>query len=527
LRQRAALILSLCLALLGATAAGADEPGANQPDEKAPAPEQVPAPLAAPVAPTSSYSGGLPVLAPGEQAFLLQPQPLTLPPPPIAPVPPSAPRWVEPPKTSRFVPVFAELGVGQRVQVSLVTPKATGFGLVVPANLTAGVRSPVIAGSAFDVADNETPRPLDRAFLTFSFSNVPVLPADPIDGALGLSKFGAPAKGSTLGPGSSKAVSLLQQLSTGLSTPYSHYIQAALNQGNFVLPRPDLVNGALLLANAKGSNFLTPANLKLLKAHSSDAAFEAIVSGALVKSGVTSAPLSNLHIFDRPFDRSSLGQLRTDPLTLYNETFGFEKTLLDGNASVGVRMPVFHIHDGSDAGIEGIGDVTVTLKYAVYNNLQTGNLVSVGLAVTTPTGTNITTVGSTSSITPTLLQPFIGGTFRLGGFYAQTFSSVALPTDKVVPSLWLNDLAIGYPVYSNPASDTLTGILPSLEAQVTTPLTHAGLTTTPIAAVETVILSGALNFTFHRLCFTVGSFLPVTGPHPVEYGGFAQVNFLF
>jgi hypothetical protein len=429
---------------------------------------------------------------------------------------------------SQFVPQFAQVSVVQPVPVNLTTSRAPGqpFGLLMPATLAAATRSPGIAGNAFAVADNDTPRPLDRAFLTFSFFRVPSLPADPIDGAMGLSSFGAPLPGSTLGPGSGTAVTLLQQLPTAFPVQYSHYIQAALTQGNFVLANPDLVNGGRLLTNAAGNNFLTTANRNLLTANSSDARFQAVVSGALVRSGVTTAPINNLQIAARPFDRSTLGQLRTDPLTLYRETFGVEKTFLDGNASVGLRVPVFQLHDDLKSGLDGAGDLTVLLKYAFYNDCQTGNLLSAGLVVTTPTGPVVSTVGPTS-MHLTLFQPYVGGIYHFERFYAQGLSSIIVPTDMREAVLVLSNLAIGYSLYSNPGSDVLTGVTPSFEAQFTNPLTHRGLIASPVSAVDTIVLSGGLSFTFNRLCVTVGASTPITGPHALDFGGFAQVNFVF
>jgi hypothetical protein len=429
---------------------------------------------------------------------------------------------------SSFLPQFSQSAFAQRVPVSLLSSRAPGAGLTLPADLTALLRSPVAAGSAVAVSDNESPRPLDRAYLTSAYFRVTELPALPVGGVNGLANFGAPAAGSTLGPGSQRAVALLQQLPGAFPGQYSRYVEAALRQGNFVLAQVDRANGARLLANASGSNFLTPANRALLAANSTDARFQALVSGALFQSGVTSAPISDVRAPNRPFDRSDRGQLLTGPINLFRETFGFEKTFLDGNASVGVRMPVFFFPTDAGLGTDGVGDLTVILKYALYNDLGTGDLLSAGLAVTAPTGPDLVTEGPAgSALHPTLLQPYLGGIFHAERFYAQGFSSLVVPTDARSATLWLADVALGYTLYRNPASDVLTGVVPSVEAHFTAPLTHRGLGSLPVGALDTVVLNGGLNFTFNRLYLTVGAATPVTGPRPLDFGGFAQVNFVF
>ncbi len=519
MRRREALILSTCLALLGASRAL----GAG-PEEKAPPPAKNAVAVAPPLL-VSLGEGATPLGTPREQAYLLPPQPLL--PPPLPPALPPTDRWFEPPMMSQVVPQFASVPAAQRVTVTLPTTRAPGAGLVLAADLAANVRSPAAAGSAFGIADNESPRPLDRAFVTFDYFRAPQLDAIGAGSPPGLANFGAPGTGSTLGPNSQRAVLLLQQLPSAFPTQYSRYVQAALTQGNFVLSQQDRTNGARLLANASGNNFLTTANRTLLNANSSDARFQALVAGAIFQSGVTSAPVSTLQIRDRPFNHSDIGQLRTGPVNFYRETFGFEKTFLDGNASLGLRMPVFQFSTDAALGTQGVGDVTAVFKYAFYNNRETGDLLSAGLAVTAPTGPDLTTAPGGGAINPTLFQPFVGGIYHVERFYTQAFSSFVVPTDDRSATLWLADLALGYRAYSNPGSDFLTGILPSVEAHFTAPLTQRGLTNSPVGVPDTVVLSAGLNFTFNRLYFTVGASTPITGPQPIEFSGFAQVNFIF
>jgi hypothetical protein len=519
--------VALAVGLLLALGRGWADHGDKAPPAETDRPTKKDAPAPAGPPPGLMYSSPLPVAPPDVQGFLVAPLPLpdAAPPGPLAPVV----RGAEPPMMSDFFPQFSQVNARQRVTINIPTTRAPGLGLLTQANLAAVVHAPFAAGSAWQVADNEGPRPLDRVFVTFAFFRGPTLPATPLDGFQGLSGFGAPLGGSSFGPGGQRAVTFLQQIgSTPAFQPgYQRYVQAALAGGNFVLPGPDLVGGALILRNAAGNNFLTPLNRALLTARSSDAQFQALVSGVLVQSGLASVPIAGLKVFNRPFDRSDAAQLRTDPTNLYREVFGFEKTFLDGNASVGLRMPVFQLHGDQALGLEGVGDLTALFKYALYNDRAGGNLLSVGLAVTAPTGPNVVPVPGGNPLHPTLLQPFVGGTWHYERFYAQGFSSLLVPTDQRDATLLFDDLAIGYHLYSNPASDVLTGIIPSLEAHVSTPLTHRGLNAPFVGALDAVVLTGGLHLTFGRLCLTVGAATPLTGPHATDFGGFAQVNFVF
>jgi len=79
-------------------------------------------------------------------------------------------------------------------------------------------------------------------------------------------------------------------------------------------------------------------------------------------------------------------------INVYRQIIGFEKTFLDGNASVGIRLP-FNLLDASNSGTAGlggtfgdIGDLTLILKALLWEDREMGFLISAGVAVTVPTG---------------------------------------------------------------------------------------------------------------------------------------------
>ena len=74
-------------------------------------------------------------------------------------------------------------------------------------------------------------------------------------------------------------------------------------------------------------------------------------------------------------------------MSLNREVVGFEKTLFGSDISLGVRLPFLQTSGAAGTGIAGdiVGDLTLIGKYAVINNRETGNVLSLGLALTVPT----------------------------------------------------------------------------------------------------------------------------------------------
>jgi hypothetical protein len=496
--------------------------------------------LPVPSGPGLSFSKGLPDIREGPRPYPDNPPlpPLPPPPPPPGPLPAPEPQMIG----DVFTP-FALIPVNQRVLVNVSVGGAPGPGLVAAAQLNAAVPVPVLGPGAFKVAENESPRPLDRVFLTFAYAHEPMqtalAPGAPtpsaLPAALALSNFSPLTPGPPLEiPSALNGVAFLQALANSvvLQPQSSAYLQAALRQGDLTLPGApaDLKNAAAILANAGAArgNFLAPRNLALLAGNSTDAQIQAITRGVFLLTGATSLPLTGLQIYDRPFDRSTATALRVDATEAYLGTFGFEKTFLHGDASVGLRAPIIGWQGDGSLRETDFGDLSVVLKYALLNGGPGGNVVSTGLVVTAPTGPAIRLAEGGSTLHPTLLQPYLAGLWTSGHFYAQGFTSLAVPTDFREPAVWFNDVGAGYTVYSNPASCCLTALTPTLELHLNTPLGHEGVGTGPVTVPDALSLTGGMHFTFfNRVRFTAGAATPLTGPHPFDFAAFAQFNVLF
>jgi hypothetical protein len=537
------LALAVCLALGTGAARGQapDKPLEKTPVSPAPVVAPVRTGLPVPAAPGLSFSKGLPEAGEGPRPYPDNPPLPPLPPPP--PPPPAPFPAPEPQMIGDFFSPFALVPVSQRVQVNVAVGGAPGPGLVAAAQLNAAVPVPVLGPAAFKIADNESPRPLDRVFFTFAYVHNPAesafTPGAPTASALpaglALSGFSPLTPGPPLEIGSAlNGVAFLQALANSvvLQPEYSRYLEAALRQGNLTLPGApaDLKNAAAVLANAQAAkgNFLAPKNLALLAGNSTDAQIQAITRGVFLLTGATSLPLTGLQIYDRPFDRSTATALRVDATETYLGTFGFEKTFLNGDASVGLRAPIIGWQGDGSLRESDFGDLSLVLKYALLNGGPGGDVVSTGLVVTAPTGPSIRLAEGGSALHPTLFQPYLAGLWTRGRFYAQGFTSLAVPTDFREPAVWFNDVGAGYTVYSDPASGFLTALTPTLELHLNTPLGHEGLGGGAVTVPDSLSLTGGMHFTFfNRVRFTAGAGTPMTGPHPFDFAAFAQFNVLF
>jgi len=213
--------------------------------------------------------------------------------------------------------------------------------------------------------------------------------------------------------------------------------------------------------------------------------------------------------------------------TAQREEIGFEKTFLDGNASLEMRLPFFQIH-GSE-GSSDIGDLSMILKYAFLNDRETGNVVSGGIVVTVPSGAN-PVPSLTPDIHPTILQPYGAVLYNFSDrFFYQGFLALAVPTDSRDVTLLFNDLSIGYTLYRAADPEALvTTLTPTFEAHVTTPLNHRGALTEPVGVADIVDLTAGVTLGLgKRSTLGIAICAPITGPKPFDVEALAQLNFRF
>lgn len=213
---------------------------------------------------------------------------------------------------------------------------------------------------------------------------------------------------------------------------------------------------------------------------------------------------------------------------VHQQVFGYEQAFLDGRASVGARLPFNQVTSaGGFLNDEALADLTLVTKYAVYDDRVTGNLFSAGLVLTVPTASRPRSTITGDVIGGTLIQPYVGYILRGGPWYVQGFSSFVFPTDDRDATLATNDVQFGYELYRNPDA-IVSGVIPTFEVHVNTPLDHRGPRNEPVGFVDQVTLLGGAQFLFRErsaVGFGVGA--PVTGPRPFSLQTTVQLNLWF
>jgi hypothetical protein len=411
---------------------------------------------------------------------------------------------------------FANVPVNRRVTVNLQDPtRFPGVVFSAPADLHTVVRVPLASAGSFKIAENESPRPLDRVFFTYNYYNdlntgaraaFGPSPGDVIPTLNTLTNFGVPSANVPL-TGNAATTLRLFQLAAGdprFQPLYDQYIRGVIRSHDALHVADPTIQA---LVNQIRKQIDPTGQLQSLPVPSS--AFGIVGAGGLIAAdGQTVATTG------RP--------------NLNREVFGFEKTFLDGDASIGLRVPIFQLQGDGSFSASDIGDLTLIFKYAFLNDRETGNVGSTGLVVTVPTGPDQIQFLEGSRFHPVLLQPYLGGIYNMGRFYVQGFSSIVVPTDMRDSVLWFNDMALDYRLFQRNGNAFLTGVTPTIEAHLTTPLSHRGLDHDFIGVPDTLSLTTGAHFDFcnrSRLTFAVGT--PVTGPRPFDVEAIVQFNLLF
>lgn len=213
-------------------------------------------------------------------------------------------------------------------------------------------------------------------------------------------------------------------------------------------------------------------------------------------------------------------------LNLHQQTLGLEKTFLDGNMSVGVRVPFIQPENTEYLGDSQVGDVTLILKSILLQQQGGPGLISGGLAVTVPNGRGQVSTVTGEEIHPTLLQPFVGYYLGPDRAFVQGFTSVVIPTDDRDVTILFNDIGVGYYVYQNPTA-TLAAIVPTAELHINTPLNHRGSRVDPVGFADGVNVTAGFQFLFQRATLAIGASTPVTGPQPFDIQALVQLNIRF
>jgi hypothetical protein len=211
---------------------------------------------------------------------------------------------------------------------------------------------------------------------------------------------------------------------------------------------------------------------------------------------------------------------------VHREVAGFEKTFIDGGASVGVRLPYYQIDGPADTSDQEIDDLSVVFKGALLRDPNSLSAFSVGLVVTAPTGpTGFTPSGLRTH--PTLIQPFAGYLWDAGNLYVIGFTSLMTTTERRDSAILFNDIGVGYWLYRASDDRPLAGVVPTVEAHVNTPMTHRS-EQDPNRYSDSFNLTTGCHFVLRGgSSLSVGVCTPLTGPKLFDFEAITQLNWRF
>jgi hypothetical protein len=450
-------------------------------------------------------------------------------------------------------------------QFSLQGSNVAQTGSVTLTNAVTNIWAPLTSAGAFKIAENESPQPQNRVYFNYNYArnvnrrlnqsratslsvvsgSLASLPAASAAVQTAIATQGPNTIGTVIGPGTLAVRPDFGMMGMGFQTDPIGGLTLPFTLGNTTTfnlnNQPSFQNPG----TAPAYNLTIPNGFVVLSNDGS----------TIILGGPVQLPNVNVHL----------------------GTVGIERALF-GLFSVGVRCPLLGITNDGDVTADSIadatiGDLTFIAKAALLTLPGNGSLLSVGAAVTAPTGqTAITFDGQ--EIHPTYIQPFVGYLINAGPVFAQGFSSYLYPTDSRLPGVLFNDFGVGMWLYrytragsvtgpvgytsafydatptansingftertsnpnafdANPGGSSATevpflaGIAPTVEAHVTTPLRRSR--TEAVRVLDTCVITGGVRFSLWDLAtLGVACGVPVTGPKPFEWEMLTQLNLNF
>ncbi|WZO97965.1 hypothetical protein EP7_005017 [Isosphaeraceae bacterium EP7] len=265
------------------------------------------------------------------------------------------------------------------------------------------------------------------------------------------------------------------------------------------------------------------------------------IRGFKIADNQSPVPLDRVYYQYNYFDNvnASLNRrvnAQVSQLRVYRNILGVEKTFWDGDASIGLQLPINTLSVVSpikayNGYTSSFGDLAIVFKYVFLRDPNGPSLMSAGLAVTAPTGpSSFANSPAVRNLHYAGLQPYLGYFWTNESWFVQGFSSIDVPMNSADVTLMFNDFGLGYYLYqAKEESAWITTIAPTFEVHLSTPLNHRGFSLTDLAGTPDV-----LDFTYglntiigERSRFAFGVVTPVTGPRPFSYELIAQVGIRF
>ena len=267
----------------------------------------------------------------------------------------------------------------------------------------------------------------------------------------------------------------------------------------------------------------------------------ALSGGVKISDGESPRPQDRVYYLYN--DYTDVGaRINTGPFAqsfqVFRHLIGVEKTFLQGDVSLGLRLPFVLVTGAPGFEDNEFADMSIIAKYAIINNRETGGVLSTGIVVTVPTGQGFTvdlaspffngiTGSNPTTIIESRIQPFVGWIHPLTpNLYSQGFTSVIIPTDPRDVTIFCFDTALGYYLYRNPADRFVQALVPMLELHTNTPL-DKGPNSIPIGFGEQANLTTGAYVLLPRSVAGFATCVPLVGPKPysMEYTVYCQLWF--
>jgi hypothetical protein len=196
-------------------------------------------------------------------------------------------------------------------------------------------------------------------------------------------------------------------------------------------------------------------------------------------------------------------QPTTNSVDLHRYLIGFEKTFLDGNASIDFRMPLFSGLDFQDSGFVGntgnVGNLAMYLKGLLY--IDDDVALASGMGIGLPTGSDVRLQSQNDFLTiqnqSVRLMPFVAMTMSPGEkWFVQSFGQVnfAASGNDVIggsgnygvfteQNLLQFDLGLGRWMWRDSQRDLFTGLAGIAELHYTTTIQDSDTVNIPITSV--------------------------------------------
>lgn len=267
-----------------------------------------------------------------------------------------------------------------------------------------------------------------------------------------------------------------------------------------------------------------------------DASFVIFAPSPALSGGIKIADYESPRPTDRifyNFNNFTYVNAALNPFTtiqLSRHVVGFEKALLSGNASVGLRLPFVNVYGSRLLAESQVANMSVILKYAPIAE-PSGNVLSGGVVFTVPTGPPILlgspTTFTTTAVSATYFQPYLAFIRYLRPrLFLHGFSALLAPSDSRLVTLLTSDAGLVLLLQRRYREGIIQGLMPTVEVHTNIPLDHRG-SQSPVGFFDNVNLTAGCSFLLQRavLGWAIGT--PLTGPRPFSVETIATLNFRF